>query len=58
MPKASWAISRMRAMSPGGEGGVEEAVVVRGEDHSAPHTFGHPLLVQHERVVVGDAEGE
>ena len=40
------------------EGGVDEVIVVRREEQPARDALGDPLLMQHQAIVVGDAQIE
>ena len=40
------------------ERGVDEVVVMRGEEQPARNALGNPLLMQHQAVVIGDAQIE
>ena len=40
------------------ERGIDEVVVMRGEEQPARNALGNPLLMQHQAVVIGDAQIE
>ena len=41
-----------------GDGGVQEVVVVAGQEQAPADAFSHPLLMEHQAVVVGDPQVE
>ena len=41
-----------------GEGGVDEVVVVVGEEHASLDALRDPLLMEHQRGIVRDSEVE
>ena len=41
-----------------GNGGIDEMVMMAGDEEASADALRHPLLVEHQAVVVGDAQIE